>query len=142
MNFDPLFYPYPSRRRVVFSKGAMVATSQPLAAQAGLEIMKKGGNAIDAAISAATCLTVVEPTSNGIGGDAFALVWSGGKLRGLNSSGPRPKGYRSRHLPEQATRNCLCTESVPSPCRGRPRAGSNCPAIRKSTPDREHALRY
>ncbi len=91
MNFDPLFYPYPSRRRVVFSKGAMVATSQPLAAQAGLEIMKKGGNAIDAAISAATCLTVVEPTSNGIGGDAFALVWSGGKLRGLNSSGPAPQ---------------------------------------------------
>ena len=90
-NFDPLVYPYPSRRSMVFSRRGMVATSQPLAAQAGLEIMKKGGNAVDAAIAAASCLTVVEPTSNGIGGDAFALVWSGGKLWGLNSSGPAPQ---------------------------------------------------
>lgn len=69
----------------------MVATSQPLAAQAGLDILKRGGNAIDAAIATAACLTVVEPTSNGIGGDAFALVWINGKLHGLNSSGPAPK---------------------------------------------------
>jgi len=68
----------------------MVATSQPLAAQAGLEILKKGGNAIDAAIATAACLTVVEPTANGIGGDAFAIVWTQGKLHGLNSSGPAP----------------------------------------------------
>ena len=76
---------------MVFAKKGMVATSQPLAAQAGLEILKKGGNAIDAAISTAACLTVVEPTSNGIGGDAFALVWSKGKLHGLNASGPSPQ---------------------------------------------------
>ncbi|WP_172899675.1 gamma-glutamyltransferase family protein [Effusibacillus lacus] len=69
----------------------MVATSQPLAAQAGLEILRKGGNAIDAAIATAAALTVVEPASNGIGGDAFALVWTKGKLHGLNSSGPAPK---------------------------------------------------
>lgn len=69
----------------------MVATSQPLAAQAGLSILKNGGNAIDAAIATAACLTVVEPTSNGIGGDAFALVWTKGKLHGLNSSGRSPK---------------------------------------------------
>jgi gamma-glutamyltranspeptidase/glutathione hydrolase len=69
----------------------MVATSQPLAAQAGLDILKKGGNAIDAAISTAACLTVVEPTSNGIGGDAFAQVWTKGKLYGLNASGPAPQ---------------------------------------------------
>ncbi|MCE5333633.1 MAG: gamma-glutamyltransferase family protein [Desulfobacteraceae bacterium] len=91
MDFDPLFYPYPSRRSVVFAGRGMVATSQPLAAQAGLEILKKGGNAIDAAVAAAACLTVVEPTSNGIGGDAFALVWTGSKIYGLNSSGPAPK---------------------------------------------------
>lgn len=90
MNYDPLYYPYPSRRSTVFARRGMVATSQPLAAQAGLEILKAGGNAVDAAIATAACLTVVEPTSNGIGGDAFALVWTEGKLRGLNSSGPAP----------------------------------------------------
>ncbi|HDK27200.1 MAG TPA: gamma-glutamyltransferase, partial [Candidatus Atribacteria bacterium] len=85
MNFDPLYFPYPSRRIVVYAQNGMVATSQYLAAQAGLEILKKGGNAIDAAITTAACLTVVEPTSNGIGGDAFALIWNRGKLHGLNA---------------------------------------------------------
>lgn len=92
MNFDPLKYQYPSQRKVVYGKKGMVATSHPLAAQAGLDILKLGGNAIDAAIATAACLTVVEPTSNGIGGDAFAIVWTNGKLQGLNSSGPAPKG--------------------------------------------------
>lgn len=91
MKFDSLHYPYPSRRNVVYAKNGMVATSQPLAAQAGLDILKKGGNAIDAAIATAACLTVVEPTSNGIGGDAFALVWTKGELHGLNASGPSPR---------------------------------------------------
>ncbi|RXT03732.1 gamma-glutamyltransferase family protein [Ammoniphilus sp. CFH 90114] len=90
-SFDSLYYPYHSRRNVTIARKGMVATSQPLAAQAGLEILKKGGNAIDAAIATAACLTVVEPTSNGIGGDAFALVWTKGKLHGLNASGPAPK---------------------------------------------------
>ncbi len=90
MNYDPLYYPHPSRRSVVFAGRGMVATSQPLAAQAGLDVLKNGGNAVDAAIAVAACLTVVEPTSNGIGGDAFALVWTGGELMGLNSSGPAP----------------------------------------------------
>lgn len=88
--FDSLYYPYASRRTTVYSRKGMVATSQPLAAQAGLEILKRGGNAIDAAVAAAAALTVLEPTSNGIGGDAFALVWTDGKLHGLNSSGPSP----------------------------------------------------
>ncbi len=90
MNFDSLYYPYPSQRRVVFAKNGMVATSQSLAAQAGLEILRQGGNAIDAAIATAACLTVVEPTSNGIGGDAFAIIWTKGKIHGLNASGPAP----------------------------------------------------
>jgi gamma-glutamyltranspeptidase / glutathione hydrolase len=91
MNFDYLYYPYYSQRTAVVANNGMVATSQPLAAQAGLDILKKGGNAIDAAIATAACLTVVEPTSNGIGGDAFALVWTKGELHGLNASGPAPK---------------------------------------------------
>lgn len=88
--FDSMSYPYPSQRRVIFAKNGMVATSQPLAAQAGLEILKQGGNAIDAAIATAACLTVVEPCSNGIGGDAFAIIWNKNKLHGLNASGPSP----------------------------------------------------
>lgn len=88
--FDPLSYSYPSRRNVVFSKKGMVATGNPLAAQAGLEILKKGGNAIDAAVATAAALTVAEPTANGIGSDSFAIFWKDGKLYGMNSSGPAP----------------------------------------------------
>jgi gamma-glutamyltranspeptidase/glutathione hydrolase len=91
MKYDPLQYPYPSQRMAVYGRNGMVATSQPLAAQAGLDILRRGGNAIDAAIATAAALTVVEPTSNGIGGDAFALVWTKGRLHGLNSSGPTPQ---------------------------------------------------
>lgn len=90
MQFDPLYHPYPSQRMTIYGRNGMVATSQPLAAAAGLEVLRQGGNAIDAAIATAAALTVVEPTSNGIGGDAFALVWTKGKLHGLNSSGPSP----------------------------------------------------
>ena len=67
-----------------------VATSQPLAALAGMEMFWAGGNAVDAALAMAIALTVVEPTSNGIGSDAFALVWDG-KLHGLNGSGNSPQ---------------------------------------------------
>lgn len=98
MEFDPLYYPYPSRRSTVYANKGMVATTQPLAAQAGLDMLKKGGNAIDAAIAAAACLTVVEPTGNGIGGDAFALVWREGNLHGLNASGPSSMGISAEAL--------------------------------------------
>lgn len=91
VKLDCLQYPYASQRMTTIARNGMVATSQPLAAQAGLDILKKGGNAIDAAIATAACLTVVEPTSNGIGGDGFALVWTKGELYGLNASGPAPK---------------------------------------------------
>lgn len=92
--FDALKYSYPSRRSLVYGRRGMVSTSQPLAAQAGLDIIKKGGNAVDAAIATAICMTILEPTSNGIGGDCFALVWIKDKLYGLNGSG---------HAPELAT---------------------------------------
>ncbi|MDD3632166.1 MAG: gamma-glutamyltransferase, partial [Atribacterota bacterium] len=99
--FDSQYYPYPSQRRVVFAKNGMVATSQYLAAQAGLEILRAGGNAIDAAIATAACLTVVEPTSNGIGGDTFALIWNKNKLHGLNASGPAPKAISAELLKKE-----------------------------------------
>jgi gamma-glutamyltranspeptidase/glutathione hydrolase len=69
----------------------VVATSQPLAAQAGLDMIRQGGNAVDAAVATAIAMTVLEPTSNGIGSDAFALIWHEGKLHGLNGSGRAPK---------------------------------------------------
>jgi gamma-glutamyltranspeptidase/glutathione hydrolase len=85
-------FPYPSRRMPVFARN-VVATSQPLAAQAGLQMLARGGNAVDAALAAAITLTVVEPTSNGIGSDAFAMIWDGKELHGLNGSGRSPRGW-------------------------------------------------
>ncbi|GGC76312.1 gamma-glutamyltransferase [Thalassobacillus devorans] len=90
LKFDSLYNPSFSKRMTAYGKRGMVATSQPLAAQAGMDILKQGGNAIDAAIATAAALTVVEPTSNGIGGDAFAIVWVKGDIHGLNASGPSP----------------------------------------------------
>jgi gamma-glutamyltranspeptidase/glutathione hydrolase len=71
---------------------AMVATSQPLATRAGLRALERGGNAADAALSAAAVLSVTEPMSTGIGGDAFALVWQDGRLHALDAAGPAPQG--------------------------------------------------
>jgi gamma-glutamyltranspeptidase/glutathione hydrolase len=84
--------PYPTPRLPVFARN-IVSTSHPLAAQAGLRMLWNGGNAIDAAIAAAAAMTVVEPVSNGLGGDAFALVWDGRKLHGLNASGVSPAAW-------------------------------------------------
>lgn len=81
--------PYPSNREPVYASN-VVATSQPLATQAGIDILKKGGNAVDAAIATAITLTVVEPCANGIGSDAFAIVKDGDGLHGINGSGKSP----------------------------------------------------
>jgi gamma-glutamyltranspeptidase / glutathione hydrolase len=84
--------PHRAHRVPMYGANGAVATSQPLAAQVGLEVLRDGGNAVDAAIAAAATLTVVEPTSNGIGSDAFALIWDGSELHGLNASGGAPGG--------------------------------------------------
>ena len=96
LNLSPSDFPYASRRMPVLAPHGVVATSNPLAAQAGLRMLLAGGNAVDAAVAAATVLTVVEPWVNGIGSDAFALVWDGQKLHGLNGSGRAP----ATHTPE------------------------------------------
>src|SRR5216683_921493 len=84
--------PYPTRRRPTLARN-VVSTSQPLAAQAGLRMLLAGGNAVDAALAAAITLTVVEPISNGIGSDAFAIIWDGKELHGFNASGRSPAAW-------------------------------------------------
>jgi gamma-glutamyltranspeptidase/glutathione hydrolase len=84
--------PYPARRVPVLARN-IVATSQPLAAQAGVRMLLAGGNAVDAALACAIALTVVEPTGNGLGSDAFAILWDGEQLHGLNASGRSPAAW-------------------------------------------------
>ena len=98
-------FPYPSQRMPVLARN-VVATSQPLAAQAGLHMLRQGGNAVDAAVATAIAMTVLEPTTNGIGSDAFALVWFNGKLHGLNGSGRAPRSvapsrFTGKEMPRQ-----------------------------------------
>ena len=98
--------PYPSRRSPVLARN-VVAASQPLAAQAGLRMLLKGGTAADAAVATAIALTVVEPVMNGIGSDAFALIWDGTAVHGLNASGRAPKSWSPERF---AGRDAMPTE--------------------------------
>ncbi len=95
IDLDELFRPGTAltsgwRRMPAVASSAMVATSHPLATRAGMRALEAGGNAVDAALAAAAVLTVGEPTDNGPGGDAFALIWDGARLHGLNGSGRAP----------------------------------------------------
>lgn len=92
--------PYPSVRMPVMGRN-VVSTSHPLAAQAGLKMMHQGGNAIDAAIAAAAMLMIVEPVSNGLGSDCFALVWDGQQLQGLNASGAAPQAWSPSYFADK-----------------------------------------
>ena len=100
--------PYPTLRSPVIARN-VVSTSQPLASQAGLRMLQAGGNAVDAAIAAAAALTIVEPVSNGLGSDNFAILWDGQQLHGLNSSGVAPAAwnpgyFRRKHGPTMPVR--------------------------------------
>jgi len=88
---------YPSTRVPVFARN-IVSTSHPLGAQAGLAMIQRGGNAVDAAIAAAAAMTVVEPCSNGLGSDAFCILWDGTRLHGLNASGPAPAAWTPEYF--------------------------------------------
>jgi len=90
----PAPQPYPSQRSALMAEN-MVVASQPLAGQAGLNMLAQGGNAVDAAIATAITLTQVEPTGCGLGSDAFAIVWDGSQLHGLNASGRSAQSWRS-----------------------------------------------
>ena len=96
MQFD-FQNPYPTTRLPVFARN-VVSTSHPLGAQAGLRMMSKGGNAVDAAIAAAAVMTICEPVSNGLGSDAFAILWDGKELHGLNASGTAPQGWTPEYF--------------------------------------------
>ena len=88
---------YASQRAPVFARN-VVSTSHPLAAQTGLRMLLRGGNAVDAAIAAAAVMTIVEPCSNGLGSDAFCIVWDGQQLQGLNASGVAPAGWTPEYF--------------------------------------------
>ena len=96
MNFN-FHNPYTSTRIPLFARN-VVSTSHPLGAQAGLRMLLKGGNAVDAAIAAAAAMTIVEPVSNGLGSDSFAMVWDGKELHGLNASGPAPQSWTPEYF--------------------------------------------
>ena len=93
---------FATRSEVVAQHG-MAATSQPLATQIALDILKQGGSAVDAAIAANAALGLMEPTGSGVGGDLFAIVWDqkSGKLYGLNASGRSPRGLSRDYFIEQ-----------------------------------------
>lgn len=105
---------YPSRRSPVFARN-IVSTSQPLATQAGLSMLAVGGNAVDAALATAITLVVVEPTGNGLGSDAFCIVWDGRELHGLNASGRSPVGWNPERFAGQSQMPRRGWESVTVP---------------------------
>src|SRR4026208_2515420 len=117
--------PFNSRRSPVFSRTGIVATSQPLATAAGLEVLAKGGTAADAAVAAGAALNVTEPTSTGIGGDMFALYYSADTKRvtALNRSGRAPSALTPDLLKEDGFSTRLTTVrahtvTVPGACAG------------------------
>lgn len=106
--------PFGGGRAPVLAKNA-VASSQPLATQAGIEVLQNGGNAVDAALATAITLTVVEPTMNGLGGDGFALVWDGKKLHGMNASGRAPAAWTPEYFAGKAAMDLIGWNTVTVP---------------------------
>src|SRR6187549_1114359 len=96
MNFN-YSNPYTSTRLPLFARN-VVSTSHPLGAQAGLRMLLKGGNAVDAAVAAAAAMAIVEPVSNGLGSDSFCILWDGKEMHGLNASGRAPQSWTPEYF--------------------------------------------
>ena len=122
----PARSPHGSRSEVIAPHG-MVAASQPLAAQVGLDILKAGGNAVDAAVAVNAMLGLVEPHMNGVGGDLFALVWHADteRLYALNATGRAPHAISRETLIRQGTSGCRETARSPGRFPARSTAGSS-----------------
>ncbi len=108
LNDHPNRFQFPSRRRDVYASHGMVASSHPLASEAGLRILRQGGNAVDACVAAAIALPVLEPAGTTFGSDNFAIVWSGNRLRGMSSS-----GFSPWNLTPEALASRGCRERIP-----------------------------
>ena len=104
-------HPYASTRLPVFARN-VVSTSHPLAAQAGLRMLQQGGNAVDAAVAAAAAMTICEPVSNGLGSDAFCILWDGQALHGLNASGRAPAAWTPGYFHSRYGKSPLLAASV------------------------------
>jgi gamma-glutamyltranspeptidase / glutathione hydrolase len=127
--------PYPTIRRPTLAAN-VVSTSQPLAAQAGLQALVAGGNAVDAALATAITLTIVEPISNGIGSDAFALVWDprAKKLHGLNASGGAPAAWVPSYFQGKKSVPLRGWDSVSVPGAVAAWEARRCSSARSATP--------
>ena len=119
--------PFATRSEVI-AKHGMAATSQPLATQAALDILKQGGSAVDAAIAANAVLGLVEPTGCGMGGDLFAIVWDaeGGELHGLNASGRSPASLTRGEFERRGLTSILRAAPCPSAFPAASTGGSSC----------------
>ena len=121
MVFSPHGIRYSSHRPVVMGRKGMVCASHPLASQAGVRILQKGGNAVDASVAVAAALNVVEPLMSGIGGDGFIMVYTRADdtVKVVNATGPAPyAATRERYLPEGIPLKGILSMSVPGLLRG------------------------
>lgn len=107
-------FPYPSQRMPIIARN-MVCAAPALVSQIGLQMLQKGGNAVDAAVAAAIAQTVLDPTMNGIGSDAFAIIWDGTKLRGLNASGRSPAAWTPEYFSKYTKMPLLGWDTVTIP---------------------------